>query len=59
MKFYTLGLIIAISINAHGCKHAQLLPGHKYLPIELQVRVPAGQEMLSILLRTFPKKFAR
>lgn len=59
MEFYTLGLIITISINAHGCKHAWLLPGHKYLPIELQVCVPAGEEVLSILLRTFPKKLAR
>lgn len=39
MKFYTLGLIITIVINAHGYKHAQLLAEHKYLHIELQVCV--------------------
>lgn len=41
MKFYTLGLIITIVINAHGCKHSQLLAEHKYLHTELQVCVRA------------------
>ena len=65
MKFYTLGLIITIVINARGCKDAQLLAEHKYLHFKLHVcvctcvHVPAGEERLSDLLSTFPKRFAR
>lgn len=65
MKFCTLGLIITIVINAHTCKHAHLLAEHKYLHIELQlcvctrVHVHSGEERLSLLCSTLPKRVAR